>query len=153
MQAILNINACCFADLTEMIEKILLTVDDTTFGEYIFSYKAMNVRYYYYCFLLNFVSDEDNWNDIAIACSSLAAIWRQLCISLGLSFKTICTIKDNNPDDSEGSLNEAFMQWILQNYNTEKHSLPSWKSLLRTVSKVDQPLFETLAKKHQVQGT
>jgi hypothetical protein len=72
---------------------------------------------------------------------------------MGLSFKTICTIKDNNPDDSEGSWNEALMKWILRDYNTEKYGLPSWKSLLQTVSRVDQPLFEKLAKEHQVKGT
>jgi hypothetical protein len=71
---------------------------------------------------------------------------------MGLSFKTIHTIKDNNPDDSEDSWNEALMQWILQDYNTEKYGLPSWKSLLKTVSRVDQPLFEILAKEHQVKG-
>ena len=71
---------------------------------------------------------------------------------MGLSFKTISTIKDNNPDDSEGAWNEALMKWILQDYNTEKYGLPSWKSLLKTVSRVDQPLFEKLAKEHQVKG-
>ena len=36
MQAVLNIIIiiiCCFTDSTETIKKILLTVDDTTFGE------------------------------------------------------------------------------------------------------------------------
>ena len=42
------------------------------------------------------------------------------------------------------------MQWILQKYNTEKHGLPSWKSLLKTISRVDEPMFEKLAKEHQV---
>ena len=70
---------------------------------------------------------------------------------MGLSFKTIRTIKDNN-DDIEGSWNEALMQWILRDYNTEKYGLPSWKSLLQTVSRVDQPLFEKLAREHQAKG-
>ena len=72
---------------------------------------------------------------------------------MGLSFKTIRTIKDNNHDDSEDSWNEALMQWILRDYNTEKHGLPSWKSLLKTISRVDQSLFEKLAKEHQVKGS
>ena len=67
---------------------------------------------------------------------------------MGLSFKTIHAIKDSNPEDS---WNEALMKWILQDYNTEKHDLPSWKSLLKTVSRVDPPLFEKLAKEHQLQ--
>ena len=112
----------------------------------------MNILYFCYCLLLNFVSDEDDWNDVAMACGSLAVKWRQLCTSLGLSFKTISKIKDNNRDDSEDSLNEALMQWILQDYKTEKFGLPSWRSLLKAVNKVDQPLFENLAKEHQVKG-
>ena len=133
-----------------MIDEILLTVDDTTFGKSIATYfhsereKNLNVLY---CIL----SDEESWNDVIIACSPLAAKWKQLSGFMGLSYKTICTI-DNNPDDSEGSWNEALMQWILQKYNTEKYGLPSWKSLLKTVSRVDQLLFEKLAKEHQAKG-
>ena len=70
---------------------------------------------------------------------------------MGLSFKTIRTIKENN-DDNEGSWNDALMQWILRDYNTEKYGLPSWKSLLKTVSRVDQSLFEELAREHQAKG-
>ena len=101
---------------------------------------------------MNFVLDEDDWNDVALACSSLAVKWRHLCTSLGLSFKTINKIKDNNPDDIDGSLNEALMQWILKDYKIERYGLPSWKSLLKAISKVDQPLFEKLTKEHQVKG-
>ena len=71
---------------------------------------------------------------------------------MGLSFKTIHAIRENNPDDSDGSWNEALMQWILRDYNTEKYGLPSWKTLLKTISRIDQPLFEKLAKEHQVKG-
>ena len=71
---------------------------------------------------------------------------------MGLSFKTIRTIQGNNSDDREGAWNEALMQWILQDYNTEKHGLPSWKTLLKTISIVDQPLFEELATEHQAKG-
>ena len=97
------------------------------------------------------LSDEESWNDVIIACSPLAAKWKQLSGFMGLSFKTIRTIKDNN-DDNECSWNEALMQWILRDYNTEKYGLPSWKSLLKTVSRVDQPLFEKLAREHQAKG-
>ena len=99
-----------------------------------------------------FISDDEGWNDIIVACSSLAAKWQQLSGFLGLSIKTICAIKGNFPSDNDGSLNEALMQWILQEYNTEKFSRPSWKSLLKAISRVDQPLFEKLAKEHQVKG-
>ena len=71
---------------------------------------------------------------------------------MGLSFKTICAIRDNNPDDSDGAWNEALMQWILRDYNTEKYGVPSWRTILKTISRVDQPLFEKLAKEHQIKG-
>ena len=96
-----------------------------------------------------FFSDEDDWNDVIFACSSLAAKWQQLSGFLGLPFKTIRTIKESNSNDSDASWNEALMQWILQDYNTKKHGLPSWKSLLKVVARVDEPLFEKLAEEHK----
>ena len=100
----------------------------------------------------NIISDDEGWNDVIVACSSLAAKWQQLSGFLGLSIKKIRAIRETYPSDNDGSLNEALMQWILQEYNTEKFGLPTWKSLLKTVSRVDQPLFEKLAKEHQVKG-
>ena len=44
------------------------------------------------------------------------------------------------------------MQWIMQEYNTEKYGSPSWKSLLKAVSRVDETLFDRLAKEHQLEG-
>ena len=99
-----------------------------------------------------FLSEEESWNDVIIACNPLADKWKKMSGFMGLSFKMIRTIDGNNPNDSEGSWNEALMQWILQDYNTEKHGLPCWRTLLKTVSRVDQPLFEKLAKEHQVEG-
>ena len=84
-----------------------------------------------------------------IACSSLATKWQQLSGFLGLPFKTICTIKESNSNDSDVSWNEALMQWILQDYNTKKHGFPSWRTLLKAIGRVDQPLFEKLAKENQ----
>ena len=137
-----------------MIDEILSTVDDTTFGEFIYiyliSFWEKLILHIKLCVL--FFSDEESWNDIIVACSSLAAKWKQLSGFMGLSFKTIRTINGNNPDDREGAWNEALMQWILQDYNTEKHGLPSWRTLLRTIGRVDQPLFEKLATEHQAKG-
>ena len=99
-------------------------------------------------YVRHFISGEEDWNDVAIACSSLAAKWQQLCTFLGLSFKTISTIKESNSDDSAASWNDALKQWIL----TQKHSLPSWRTLLKAISRVDQPLFEKLANEHQLKG-
>ena len=103
--------------------------------------------------LFKFVlSDEDDWNDIIIACSSLAPKWQQLSGFLGLSIKTIRAIRESYPNDSAASWNEALMQWVLQEYNTEKYGSPSWKSLLKAISRVDETLFDKLAKEHQLRG-
>ena len=96
--------------------------------------------------------DEEDWNDVAIACSSLADKWQQLCAYLGLSIKIIRTIRGNYPNDSAAAWNEALTLWVLQDYNTRRHGMPSWKTLLKAISKVDQPLFEKLAKEHQTLG-
>ena len=104
-------------------------------------HRVMN---YYNIFFL----DEDDWNDVIIACSSLVTKWQQLSGFLGLPFKTIRTIKESNSNDSDTSWNEALMQWILQDYNTKKHGFPSWRTLLKAIGRVDQPLFEKLAKEN-----
>ena len=132
-----------------MINEILSAVDDTTFGECIATYleqQGINTI----IIIIAFYSDEESWNDIIIACIPLAAKWKQLSGCMGLSYKTIKQIEKDNPGDSDNSWNEALMQWILRDYNTQKHGLPSWRTLLKTISRVDQPLFEKLAKEHQV---
>ena len=100
----------------------------------------------------NFLSDEESWSNVVIACGSLAAKWKQLSGLMGLSYKTIKQIERDNAGDSDASWNGALMQWILQDHNTERHGLPSWRTLLKTISRVDQPLFEKLAREHQVKG-
>ena len=95
----------------------------------------------------------EDWNEVIIACSSLAGKWQQLTGFLGLSFQQIREIKKNNCNDSADSWNEALMMWISQDYNTRRYGLPSWQNLLRTINRVDQALCEKLAREHQVKGT
>ena len=97
-------------------------------------------------------SDEDNWNDVIIACSSLAPKWQHLSGLLGLPIKTILTIRESYPNNNAASWSEALMQWILKEYNTEECGFPSWKLLLKAVSRVDETLFDRLAKEHQLEG-
>ena len=93
--------------------------------------------------------DDDNWNDVIIECSSLAAKWEQLSGYLGLSMRLIDVIKGNHPGDGEACWNEALKQWICQNFKTGKYGYPSWKTLLRAIGRVDKLLFNELAKEHQ----
>jgi hypothetical protein len=47
---------------------------------------------------------------------------------------------------------EALKHWIKQNFNTKKFGVPSWRSLLAAVAKVDKLQFKDLASGHSVQG-
>ena len=86
---------------------------------------------------------------MVIECKSLAAKWEQLSIYLGLSFEVTDNIKGSG--DNYHCWSEALKHWIKQNYNTQKFDLPSWKSLLKAVAKVDKLMFNKLAA--QCQGT
>ena len=93
--------------------------------------------------------EEDDWNEVIKECSSLAAKWEQLSGYLGLSIGTIDTIKKSFSTDATGCWNEALKQWIQQNYRTVKFGLPSWRTLLEAIARVDKLLFKNLAGKHQ----
>ena len=94
-------------------------------------------------------SVESDWNTVIIECSSLASEWRQLSSLLGLALVEIESIKEDYHNDSSGCWSEAIAMWIRQNYLTDKFGLPSWRTLLRVVAKVDQDLFMELASNHQ----
>ena len=50
---------------------------------------------------------------------------------------------------AEDCWEEALILWLGQNYNTKKYPLPSWRSLLKVIAKVDYKLFEKLAAEHK----
>ena len=94
------------------------------------------------------IAEKDDWNYVVTECTSLSAKWRQLSISMGLPSKLIDTIKHNYGDDAEGCWGEALNKWICQNYNTDKYSMPSWRTLLRAIANIDRLLFHQLRHKH-----
>ena len=63
----------------------------------------------------------------------VSAKWSRLCCSLGLRASLLDTIKKNHPGDMEDCLFEGLQQWILKNYDTTKHGLPSWRRLVKAV--------------------
>ena len=99
-----------------------------------------------------FLSDEDDWNELIIVCSSLADKWQQLSGFLGLSIRTIKGIRESYPDDNIASLNEALSNWILKEFKVQRHGLPSWKTLLSAIARIDFTLFEKLASEHSLRG-
>lgn len=93
--------------------------------------------------------DEDDWNVVIVECSFLASKWAQVGAYLGVSISTIDQIKYTSPGDSQQCLNEVLKAWISQNYNVMRFGTPSWKRLLRAISRVDFAFSKHLAAKHQ----
>ena len=78
----------------------------------------------------------------------MSAKWEIVGGFLGLSISVIDNIKATPPVTTVGCWHEALKNWIKQNYNTGKHALPSWRSLLAAVARVDRLLFKKLAAAH-----
>lgn len=91
---------------------------------------------------------EGDWNMVVMESSSLAAHWAKLGSYLGLQSSYIDVIRGGNPLCPSSSWSETLSQWIKQNYSTRAHGLPSWRTLLRAIAKVDKLLFQKLAIKH-----
>ena len=92
----------------------------------------------------------DDWNIVVMECKSLAAKWDQLSTYLGLSCDVIDNIEGSG--DNYRCWSAALKHWIKQNYNTEKFGVPSWRTLLKAVAKIDKLLLERLAAKHSQTG-
>ena len=86
-------------------------------------------------------------------CGSLASIWDRISGFLGLQKHDIDCISRNFRADSSRCWDKALDQWIHQNYSTTSFGLPSWRTLLRAVAKVDRRLFKELASNHKVCNT
>ena len=78
----------------------------------------------------------------------MSAKWEIVGGFLGLSISVIDNIKATPPVTTVGCWHDALKNWIKQNYNTGKHALPSWRSLLAAVARVDRLLFKKLAAAH-----
>ena len=93
--------------------------------------------------------DEDDWNVVIKECARVSAKWDVIGGYLGLSISRIDSIKGAaSITNVDQCWHEALKNWIKQNYNTEKHALPSWRSLLAAVARQDRLLFKELAVAH-----
>ena len=92
----------------------------------------------------------EDWNVVVKDCKSLATKWKELSISLGLSYDVIDNIKGSG--DNYHCWSEALNHWIKQNYNTDTFGRPSWRSLLKAVAEIDKLLFKRLATKYSQSG-
>ena len=132
------------------IERILSNVDNTTFGKWIGREDDNCLSFSLSLSLsLSLFLDEDDWNTVIKECSSLASSWEHLSGYLGLSIGTIDTIRESPRFSSAvGYWNEVLKQWIKQNYKTGRYGLPSWRTLLEGVARIDMWLFKKLAAEH-----
>ena len=80
--------------------------------------------------------------------STCTAKWKTISIRLGLPMDKINAI-ERDGHSAEDCWEEALILWLGQNYNTKKYPLPSWRSLLKVIAKVDYKLFEKLAAEHK----
>ena len=129
--------------LDQKVEEVLMTVDDKTFG-------MISILSICSCHLFYTTAEIGDWNVVMKECKSLAAKWKELSISLGLSCDVINNIKGSG--ENYHCLSEALEHWIKQNYNTETFDQPSWRSLLKAVAEIDKLLFKRLAAKHSQPG-
>ena len=80
--------------------------------------------------------------------STCTAKWKTISIRLGLPMDKINTI-ERDGHSAEDCWQDALILWLGQNYNTKKYPLPSWRSLLKIISKIDNTLFKRLAAEHK----
>ena len=99
------------------------------------------------------VSEEDDLSLVFDTLLPVSAKWSRLCCSLGLRASLLDTIKKNHPGDMDQCLFEGLQQWVQRNYNTEKHGLPTWRSLVAAVDNssggYNHALALEIAEKHQ----
>ena len=92
---------------------------------------------------------EEDWNVVMRECSSLCAHWENLSGFLGLSISLIDKIKADSCIGVNECWNEALKNWIKQNYKTSRFGLPSWRTLLEAIARVNKLLFKRLADSHK----
>lgn len=125
------------------IAKILSEVD-TRFGMHSYHKVIVWINVF-----IHHNTEKDDYTILIGECISLCAQWEEIAGILGLQPSLIASIKENHPNDNVGCWNDALMEWTSQNYHTEKFGLPSWKTFLTAVAKVDKMQCMNLAAKHQ----
>jgi hypothetical protein len=99
-------------------------------------------------FLITNLTDESDWNILIIESHSLSAQWDTIAGFLGLKPSKIAEIKRDNPTNSTGCWNSALLEWISENYNTDKFCRPSWRTFLKAVALVNKSQLKKLAADH-----
>lgn len=93
---------------------------------------------------------EDDWKTVCQELQSHAAKWKKVAQALGIRAVMIDEIEENNNRNASLCLDKAIQSWIDLDYNTNKHDLPSWRSLCKAISNVSgmKRTFKNLSKKY-----
>ena len=93
----------------------------------------------------------DNFSDVYLRVkSSISSQYYDFGIALGIPPDVLSNIKE----EPKRALSNVLQEWLKQNYNTDKHGLPTWRKL---VEAVDNPaggnnhaLAKAIASEHPI---
>ena len=95
------------------------------------------------------IDSEDDAIEVYKALEKLKAKYNQIAIYFGLSPYLIEEIMDNYPGDNAGILKDIILEWVRQNYDTEKFGYPCWRKVVEAaVGTKNKLLAQKIAKSH-----
>lgn len=87
--------------------------------------------------------------DVVEAVERLAADWDKLALKLHLKSDDIKVVRKDNPGDTRACLIEVMVLWLKGNYNIARFGVPSWRTLVKVVEKMDKALANEIANSHR----
>ena len=105
----------------------------------------------YYAYIYSDLNDD--CADVVDALESLKTRWKELGFKLRLRPDKLQEIEQNYSRNSSHCLHEVVVEWLRQNYNTERFGEPTWRSLAEAVWKLNKQVFRTIAREHNIQNT
>ena len=94
-------------------------------------------------------ADRNDLADVVEAVLTLAPLWDELGVELHLRYDDIKVITRNNHGNSKACLTEAMSLWLNETYNHARFGVPSWRTLVTAVQKMDMGLANEIADKHR----
>lgn len=103
--------------------------------------------------ILLFVDDEEYANIVFKAIRKKAAKYPEVGRGFGLAPDKMESIRENNPGNNSGALQDVITTWVRQDFNTERFGLPSWRKVVEVISRFDNLLAKKIAKDHPIKTT
>ena len=89
-------------------------------------------------------------NEIISQCHDVRADWWHLGISLGVLYSTLEAIEARHKGDVDRCLSVLISTWLRRAKGEVKENVrPTWKSLCESLSYINGPLAETIAREHR----